>query len=105
MTIKKRSHKEWRGLIRSDFKGLGGNRYCTATCPICFISYDVDILSSDISTRALAVGKVASHINSAHPDALTDNDWPRRAASRWEKNCWRSINAPRNRHEAYRRLR
>ena len=74
MSIKKRSHKEWRGLIRPEFKGKGGNRYCTATCPICFISYDVDILSSDASTGALAVGKVASHINSAHVDALTDCD-------------------------------
>jgi len=35
---------------------------------ICLISYDVDIFSSDTSTRALAVGKVASHINSAHGD-------------------------------------
>jgi hypothetical protein len=38
------------------------------------MSYDVDILSSDASARALAVGKVASHINSAHPDALTDRN-------------------------------
>ena len=74
MAIEKRSHKEWRSLIRSDFKGVGGNRYCTATCPVCLISYDVEILSSDASTRALAVGKVASHINSAHADALNDRD-------------------------------
>lgn len=38
------------------------------------LSYDVDILSSDASARALAVGKVASHINSAHPDVLTDRN-------------------------------
>ena len=74
MSIKKRSHKEWRDLIRAEFNGQDGNRQCSATCPICFISYDVDILSSDASTRALAVGKVASHINSAHVDALTDCD-------------------------------
>jgi hypothetical protein len=70
----KRSHKEWRDLIRAELKGQGGNRQCSATCPICLVSYDVDILSSDASTRALAVGKVASHINSAHADALTDRD-------------------------------
>jgi hypothetical protein len=74
MSIKKRSHKKWRDLIRPEFKGKGGNRQCSATCPICLISYDVDILSSDASTGALAVGKVASHINSAHVDALTDCD-------------------------------
>jgi hypothetical protein len=74
MPIKKRSRKEWRGLIRTEFNGKGKNRYCSATCPICLISYDVDILSSDVSSRALAVGKVASHINTAHADALTDRD-------------------------------
>jgi hypothetical protein len=70
--MKKRSHKEWRNLIRIEFKGKGRNRYCSAICPICLIGYDVDILSSDASTRRLAVGKVASHINSAHADAVTD---------------------------------
>ena len=69
---KNRSHKEWRALISAELKGKGRNRHCSATCPICLISYDVGILSNDISTRALAVGKVASHINSAHADALTD---------------------------------
>jgi len=70
----KRSRKEWRHLIRAELKGKGRNRYCSATCPVCLISYDVDILSSDASTHALAVGKVASHISSAHADALTDYD-------------------------------
>ena len=74
MSIKKRSHKEWRDLIRAELKGEGRNRHCSASCPICHISYDVDILSSDASARALAVGKVASHINSAHPDVLSDRD-------------------------------
>jgi hypothetical protein len=74
LSIKKRSHKEWRDLIRAELKGKGKNRHCSAACPICHISYDVDILSSDASARALAVGKVASHINSAHADALTDCD-------------------------------
>ena len=41
---------------------------------LCLISYDVEILSNDISTRALAVGKVAAHINSSHADALTGRD-------------------------------
>jgi hypothetical protein len=74
MSIKKRSQKEWRDLIRAEFKGKGRNRHCTATCPVCLVSYDVDILSSDPATRALAVGKVASHINSAHADVVTDRD-------------------------------
>ena len=72
MSLKKRSHKEWRDLIHAELKGEGRDRYCTATCPICLISYNVDILSSDASARTLAVGKVASHINNAHADALTD---------------------------------
>ena len=72
--MKKRSHKQWRELIRAEFKGKGRNRHCSATCPICLITYDVDILSSDASARALAVGKVTSHINSAHADELTDCD-------------------------------
>ena len=72
--MKKRSHKEWRDLVRVEFKGKGRNRHCSTTCPICLISYDVDVLSSDASARALAVGKVASHINSAHPDMLTDRN-------------------------------
>jgi hypothetical protein len=70
----KRSRKEWRHLIRAELKGKGRNRHCSATCPICLISYDVDILSNDASTHALAVGKVASHIDRAHADALTDCD-------------------------------
>jgi hypothetical protein len=74
MATTKRSRKEWRGLIRAELKGVGGNRYCAAICPICLISYDVGILVSDASTRALAVGKVASHISSAHASALTDSD-------------------------------
>ena len=74
MSIKKHSHKEWRDLIRIEFKGKGGNRHCSATCPICLISYDVDIHSSEFSARKLAIGKVASHINSAHANALTDRD-------------------------------
>jgi len=72
-SMKRRSRKEWRNLICAEFKGKDRNRQCSATCPVCFISYDVDILGSDVSTRALAVGKVVSHINSAHTDALTDN--------------------------------
>jgi len=71
-TMKKHSREEWRNLIRAEFKGKGTNRYCSATCPICHISYDVEALSSDVSTRALAAGKVFSHINAAHADALTD---------------------------------
>jgi hypothetical protein len=72
--LKKRSHQEWRELIRAELKGKGRNRHCSATCPICLISYDVEVLSNDISTCALAVGKVASHLNSAHADAFTDCD-------------------------------
>jgi len=72
--MKKRSHKQWRDLIRVEFKGRGRNRHCSATCPVCFITYDVEILSSDASARALAVGKVASHVNSVHADMLTDRN-------------------------------
>jgi hypothetical protein len=72
--MKKRSRKEWRELIRTEFKGKDRNRHCSATCPICLVSYDVDLLSSELSARALAVGKVVSHINRAHADALTDRD-------------------------------
>jgi hypothetical protein len=72
MAMKKRSRKEWRALIRTELKSKGRNRHCSATCPICLISYDVEDLSSDVSARTLAVGKVASHINNAHVDALTD---------------------------------
>jgi hypothetical protein len=67
----KLSHKEWRDLILAELKGKGRTRYYSAICPVCLIRYDVDILSSDASARALAVEKVASHINSAHSDALT----------------------------------
>jgi hypothetical protein len=67
----KLSHKEWRDLILAELKGKGTSRYCSAICPICLISYDVDILSGHASARALAVEKVASHIKSAHSDALT----------------------------------
>jgi len=74
MSIKKRSHKEWRDLIRIEFKGKGGNRHCSATCPICLVNYDGDILSSDVSARKLVIGKVASHINRAHANALTDRN-------------------------------
>jgi len=66
----KLSQKEWRDLILAELKGKARSRYCSAICPICLISYDVDILSSDASARVLAVEKVASHIRSAHSDAL-----------------------------------
>jgi hypothetical protein len=72
--MKKLSHKEWRDLVRVEFKGKGRNRHCSAICPICLISYDVDILSSDASAHKLAVEKVASHVNSAHADMLTDRN-------------------------------
>jgi hypothetical protein len=67
----KLSHKEWRDLILAQLKGKGRSRYYSAICPICLISYDVDILGSDASARALAVEKIASHIKSAHSDTLT----------------------------------
>ncbi len=63
----KLSHKEWRNLILVGPKGRGGSRYYSAICPICLITYDVDISSP----RTLAVEKVASHIKNAHFDALT----------------------------------
>ena len=68
----KLSFKEWRDLILAEIKGGRRSRYYSATCPICFISYDVDILGTDASARAWAVEKVVSHVNSAHADALTD---------------------------------
>ena len=67
------SHKEWRDLILVEPKGKGRSRYYSAICPICLIGYDVDILSADTSSRtfaAEAVEKVASHITTAHSDAL-----------------------------------
>ena len=57
-------------LILAELKNKGRNRYYFAICPICLISYDVDILDNDASARVLAVEKVASHIRSAHSDAL-----------------------------------
>jgi len=69
----KLSHKEWRDLILVEPKGQGRSRYYSAICPICFVGYDVDILSGDTSARAFAaaaVEKVASHIKTAHSDAL-----------------------------------
>jgi hypothetical protein len=66
----KLSQKEWRDLILAELKGKGRDRFYAAICPICLVSYDVDILDSDASARVLAVEKVASHIRSAHSDAL-----------------------------------
>jgi hypothetical protein len=69
----KLSHKEWRDLVLVETKGKGRSRYYSAICPICLIGYDVDILSADTSARtfaAEAVEKVASHIKTAHSDAL-----------------------------------
>ena len=63
----KLSDKEWRDLILVECHSRGGRRYYSADCPICLITYDVEISS----TRALAVEKVASHIKNAHSDALT----------------------------------
>jgi hypothetical protein len=67
----KLSDKEWRDLILAAIKGKGRSRYYSSICPICLISYDVDIRGSDASARALAVEKVVSHMKSAHSDALT----------------------------------
>ena len=66
----KLSDKEWRDLILAEPRDKGRGRYYCAICPICFVCYDVDTLGSDASARALAVEKVASHIRSAHSDAL-----------------------------------
>jgi len=62
----KLSDKEWRELILVELKGRGGSRYYSAICPICLITYDVDISSN----RTLAVEKVASHIMHGHSEAL-----------------------------------
>ena len=67
----KLSPKELRDLIPAKLRGKGRSRYYSAICPICFISYDVDIVGSDTSAHALAVEKVASHIKKTHSDALT----------------------------------
>jgi hypothetical protein len=56
----KLSQKEWRDLILAELKGKGRGRYYSAICPICLISYDVDILDKDASARVLAVEKAAS---------------------------------------------
>ena len=66
----KLSDKEWRDLILAQPRGKGRGRYYSAICPICLVSYDVDMLGTEPSARALAVEKVASHIKSAHSDAL-----------------------------------
>ena len=63
----KLSDKEWRDLILVELKGRGESRYYSAICPICLITYDVDISSA----HTLAIEKVASHIKNAHFDALT----------------------------------
>lgn len=63
----KLSDKEWRDLILAELKGKGRSQYYSAICPICLLNYDVEIASA----RVLAVEKVASHIKSAHSDALT----------------------------------
>jgi hypothetical protein len=63
----KLSLKEWQDLILAELRGKGGSRYYSAICPICLTGYEVDISSA----RALAVEKVASHIKSAHSNALT----------------------------------
>ena len=55
----KLSQKEWRDLILAELKGKGRSRYYSAICPICLISYDVDILGSDASARAVAVENCA----------------------------------------------
>ena len=67
MKTTKLSDKEWRDLILVECQSRGGRRYYSAICPICLITYEVDIPS----TRTLAVDKVASHIKNAHSDALT----------------------------------
>jgi hypothetical protein len=36
----KLSQKEWRDLILAELKGKGRNRYYSAICPICLISYE-----------------------------------------------------------------
>jgi hypothetical protein len=67
MKTTKLSDEEWRDLILVECQRRGGSRYYSAICPICLITYDVDISSG----RTLAVEKVASHIKNAHSDALT----------------------------------
>lgn len=68
----KMTHKEWTERIRTELKGKGRSQHYTATCPICMVSYEVDVLGSDASARVLATQKIASHIGSAHKDDLTD---------------------------------
>jgi hypothetical protein len=69
--VKQLSHKEWCERIRAE-RGKSRSRYYSAICPICYVNYDVDILSSDASARELAMQKVASHLKTAHKHALTD---------------------------------
>ena len=66
------TYREWCDRIRAKPKRRAGNRYYTAQCPICRLSYDVDVLSSDDTARARAFQKVAVHIHTAHRDVITD---------------------------------
>ena len=68
----KSTYSELAARIETTSNGKGRSRYYTATCPICLVSYDVDVLSSDASARVMTVQRVVSHIRSAHSEEVAD---------------------------------
>lgn len=71
----KLTHEEWKKLVAVEAKRNGKVRYYTATCPICMISYDAEVLSSQASARVFASQRVASHILQSHRDRVVMGAW------------------------------
>lgn len=64
--------EEWSKKIRVESKGKGKGRYYSASCPICAVSYDVDVLNSDAVARVAAIQRITAHITTAHQDRVAD---------------------------------
>lgn len=53
-------------------EGKGRNGYYIATCPICFCSHSVDVLSSETSAELLAKQHIISHLKTKHRDEVEE---------------------------------
>lgn len=66
------TYDDWEKKIKVEPEGKAKNRSYRAYCPICMLSYSVDVLGSDSSARVLAFQKISSHLVTAHPDRVLD---------------------------------
>ena len=59
--------------LTATLKGKGRDAHYVATCPICFYSHSVDVLSNETSAEEFAKQHIVGHLKAKHRDEIEDN--------------------------------